>query len=142
MNSIWILAQAQSETATEQDAPVITMEDQAAPETQTLTQAPGGDQTPPPTKPSPYFNLILIAGLVIMMYLVMFRGPRKKQQEHQRMVSSLQKNARVRTIGGILGTVIDVRPDEIVLKIDESNNTKMRVIPSAIATVITEDEKK
>ena len=57
------------------------------------------------------------------------------------MVSALQKNARVRTIGGILGTVLDVKDDEIVLKVDESTNTKIRVIPSAIATVITEEKK-
>jgi len=53
----------------------------------------------------------------------------------------LKKNDRVRTIGGILGVVLDVRDDEIVLKIDEANNTKIRVIPSAIATVIGDDKK-
>jgi len=57
------------------------------------------------------------------------------------MVASLKKNDRVRTIGGILGTIIDVRDDEIVLKIDEANNTKIRIIPSAVAQVLT-DEKK
>jgi preprotein translocase subunit YajC len=54
------------------------------------------------------------------------------------MVQSLKKNDRVRTIGGILGTVMDVRDDEIVLKIDEATNTKMRVIPAAIATVLSD----
>ena len=43
---------------------------------------------------------------------------------------------RVRTIGGIFGTVLDVRDDEIVLKIDESTNAKMRISPSAVATVL------
>jgi len=141
MQSIWILAQ--NETAVEQEPSVITMEEQAAPETQTLTQTQGGEEAPQQQRPgNPYSTIILFVGFAVLMYLIMFRGPRKKQQEHQRMVSSLQKNDRVRTIGGILGTVIDVRPNEIVLKIDESNNTKMRVIPSAIATVITEEEKK
>ena len=53
------------------------------------------------------------------------------------MVSSLKNNDRVRTIGGIFGTVLDVRDDEIILKIDEATNTKIRVIPSAIATVLS-----
>ncbi|MBC8378196.1 MAG: preprotein translocase subunit YajC [Planctomycetes bacterium] len=74
--------------------------------------------------------------IFIVMYLLMFRGPKKKQQEHQKMVSSLAKNDRVRTIGGIFGTVLDVRDNEVVLKVDESTNTKMRVSPSAIATVL------
>ncbi|MHC4290407.1 MAG: preprotein translocase subunit YajC, partial [Planctomycetota bacterium] len=81
--------------------------------------------------------LIMLPLLLVYMFF-MFRGPKKKQQEHQKMVSSLQKNARVRTIGGIFGTVLDVRDDEIVLKIDESNNTKIRVSPQAIATVLTD----
>ena len=140
MKSIWILAQNETQTP-EGDDSVITMEEQESPQTQTTTGADGTSDAPPPPRQSPYFNFILIGGLVVMMYLIMFRGPRKKQQEHQRMVSSLQKNDRVRTIGGILGTVLDVKPDEILVKIDESNNTKMRVIPSAIATVITEEKK-
>lgn len=135
MESIWMLAQAEDG--------VVTMEEQAAPETQTTeVQGVDGGETPPTPKPtSPYSTFILFGGLIIMMYLIMFRGPKKKQQEHQRMVSSLQKNDRIRTIGGIYGTVLDVKPDEIVIKVDESNNTKLRVVPSAIATVLTEEKK-
>jgi len=76
--------------------------------------------------------------VLIVIYFFMLRGPKRKQQEHQKMVQSLKKNDRVRTIGGILGTVIDVRGDDITLKIDESNNTKIHVIPSAIAAVLTD----
>jgi preprotein translocase subunit YajC len=57
------------------------------------------------------------------------------------MVKSLQKNDRVRTIGGIFGTVIEVRDKEVIIKIDESNNTKMRVSPNAISSVVG-DEKE
>lgn len=56
------------------------------------------------------------------------------------MVASLQRNDRVRTIGGILGTVVDVRDDEIVLKVDESNNTKIRISPNAIGARVSEDK--
>jgi preprotein translocase subunit YajC len=55
------------------------------------------------------------------------------------MLNSLQKNTRIRTIGGIIGTVVDVRDDEIILKIDESNNTKIRVLRNAISTVLTDE---
>ena len=76
------------------------------------------------------------------MYLFMIRGPKKKQQEHSKMVSSLKKNDRVCTIGGIYGTVIEVRDKEIVLKIDESNNTKMKVTLGAIRSVAAEEREK
>jgi preprotein translocase subunit YajC len=78
--------------------------------------------------------------ILIIMYLFIFRGPKKKQKQHAQMVDSLKKNDRVRTIGGIFATVIDVRDKEVVIKIDESNNTKMRVSPGAIASVVTDDK--
>ena len=52
------------------------------------------------------------------------------------MVQSLRRNDKVRTIGGIIGTVIDVKDDEITLKVDESNNTKIRVTPGAISKTL------
>jgi preprotein translocase subunit YajC len=74
-----------------------------------------------------------------VMYLVLFRSPRKKQQEHKQMVQSLQKNDRVRTIGGIIGTVVDIKDDEVTLKVDESTNTKIKVVASAIGKKLTKD---
>jgi len=139
MNSIWMLAAAEAETNAQED--VITMEEApAGQETQTLQDgsAPAPDAPAEQTAPSPFSHLIMIVLIFGVMYLFLFRGPKKKQQEHQKMVQALKKNDRVRTIGGIIGTVLDVRDDEIVLKIDESTNTKMRVIPAAIATVLSE----
>lgn len=142
MNSIWMLAAAEAETQSQQD--VITMEEAPAGQQSSTTQQDGSngpgaaDQpTQVPQKPNMMF-IILMGVLFVYMFFVMFRGPKKKQQEHQKMVQSLKKNDRVRTIGGILGTVMDVRDDEIILKIDESTNTKMRVIPAAIATVLSD----
>jgi preprotein translocase subunit YajC len=94
---------------------------------------------PRPAQPFGGFQIILIVVMLVFVFM-MFRGPRKKQQEHRKMIQSLQKNDRVRTIGGIYGTVVDVREDEIVLKVDESTNTKIRVTPSAIGTKLA-DEK-
>lgn len=133
MKSIWTLASAQ-----ETEGTIITMEE--APASTTATQEDGSNGTADPnSQPSPQQSpLMLVMFLVLGVYifLIMFRGPKKKQQQHQKMVASLRKNDRVRTIGGILGTVLDVRDDEIVLKIDEATNAKMRVVPSAIATVL------
>ena len=136
MENLWILAQATEAGGGE----VITMEESSGTENATTSQdGSNGSPEQPQTKPpggSPLLWMMLPLLLVYMFF--MFRGPKKKQQEHQKMVKSLSKNDRVRTIGGIFGTVLDVRDDEIVLKIDESTNTKMRVSPQAIATVLTE----
>ena len=102
----------------------------------------GGTAADPGTiggKQSLFSSMIWMIPLFVVMYLLMFRGPKKKQQQHQKMVQALQKNDKVRTIGGILGTVIDVKDDEIILKIDESNNTKIRITPGAVSKVIANE---
>ena len=55
------------------------------------------------------------------------------------MVKSLQKNDKIQTIGGVIGTVLDVRDDEITVKIDESNNTKIKITPGAVSTVLNKE---
>ena len=86
-----------------------------------------------------YSQLLFIALMIAVMYLIFFRAPRKKQQEHKRMVESLEKNDKVRTIGGIIGTVVDVKGDEVTLKVDEATNTKIKVVVSAIGKKLTKD---
>lgn len=137
MNNIWVLAQS-----AEQTPPSITSEPVTAEETTTKTiasdaNAPAG---PPPAR-KPFLHPMLFFGLMLVLfYFIIFRGPRKKQQEHRKMVQSLEKNDRVRTIGGIVGTVVDVRDDEITLKVDESNNTKIKIVPSAIGKNLSKEK--
>jgi preprotein translocase subunit YajC len=52
------------------------------------------------------------------------------------MLSKLKKNDHVVTIGGIHGTIVAVRDKEIVLKVDESSNLKLKFARSAIAKVL------
>jgi len=75
-----------------------------------------------------------------VIYFVMMRPQKKKQQQHKDMLGNLKKNDRVRTIGGIIGTIVDVRDDEVVLKVDESTNTKIHLVRSAVSTVFSEEQ--
>jgi preprotein translocase subunit YajC len=65
--------------------------------------------------------------------------PQKQKQQRKKLVQSLQKNDRVQTIGGVMGTVVDIKDDEITLKVDESNNTKIKVVSSAIGRNLSKD---
>jgi preprotein translocase subunit YajC len=96
--------------------------------------APAGQQGQPQT---PYGTFILFGVMAVLLYFMLFRGPKKRQQQHQKMVQNLNKNDRVQTIGGIIGTIVQIEGDEITLKIDESNNTKMKVSSSAISKNIS-----
>ena len=103
------------------------------------TTAPGAKEPAPKPPASPLMQLLPFVLIFVVMYLFLFRGPKKKQQQHQQMVQSLRRNDRVRTIGGIIGTVIDIKDDEITLKVDETNNTKIKIAPSAISKSLSAD---
>ncbi|HUW18514.1 MAG TPA: preprotein translocase subunit YajC [Sedimentisphaerales bacterium] len=138
MNNVWILAQGEGNQAPSriESAPV-------SEEGESMTVAPDSN-APPATQPSSPFGssqLLLLGLMFVVMYFLLFRGPRKKQQEHRQMVQSLEKNDRVRTIGGIIGTVVDIKGDEITLKVDESNNTKIKVVSSAIGKNLSKENK-
>jgi len=132
MDNIWILANApgiSSEPVTSEQTTTKTV-DQTAPDA-------GAPPTQQPRSALP--TMIMIGLMFVVFYFLIFRGPRKKEQQHKQMVKSLKKNDKVRTIGGILGTIVDIKDDEIILKIDESNNTKIRVSTNAIGKNLSND---
>ena len=77
---------------------------------------------------------------VLILYIFVFRS--KKQQDRKRtdMLSALKRGDRVQTIGGILGTVVEARDTDVLLKVDESSNTKIRFSRNAIHRVIEEEK--
>lgn len=85
------------------------------------------------------FPLLLAMGV---FYFIVMRGQRKDRKKVQDMLDNLKRSDRVQTIGGVLGTVVDVRDQEVVLKVDETNNVKMRFNRSAIKEVLTGEIKK
>ncbi len=138
MDNVWILAQMEANEAPSRiTAEPVTSEGEAT------TTIPSGPNAVPTRarEQSPLGNMwwIYIA-LMVVMFFVLFRGPQKQKQERKKMVQSLQKNDRVQTIGGILGTVVDIKGDEITLKVDESNNTKIKVTSSAIGRNLSQDK--
>ena len=85
--------------------------------------------------------LFLMLAMFAIMYFVMIRPQKKKQQEQKKMLQEVGKGTRIRTIGGIIGTIVSEQEDEVVIKIDETTNTKMRIVRSAIGKVLTEEEE-
>ena len=139
MNDVWILAQTEgTEEPSTIPAEPVTTEDTTTTTTVASDPKSPAQETPPPRSPlMQYLPFILI---FVVMYFILFRGPRKKQQQHKQMVQTLSRNDKVRTIGGIIGTVVDIKGDEVTLKIDESNNTKIKIASSAIGRNMSKDK--
>jgi preprotein translocase subunit YajC len=72
----------------------------------------------------------------IIMYFVLFRPQKKRQQEQQRLISSLKTGDRVVTSAGIHGLIANVKETTVMLKV--ADNVKIEVEKSAVTNVLKE----
>ena len=81
------------------------------------------------------FILILVV-LRVVMFVFSSRSQKKRQKQYQNMVDSLKPGSRVRTIGGIFGTVTSVKEDVVVVSVGPD---KARLVFSKQAIASIED---
>ena len=98
----------------------------------TTTATPTGAPTAPPGADMFW---ILIPVLVMMVLFSTLSG-RKQKKARAKMLSELRKNDRVVTAGGIIGSVVEVKPDVVVLRVDEGRETKLTFTRDAITTIL------
>lgn len=96
-------------------------------------------QNEPPSLLSMMAPMLMIG---VLFYFLMLRPHNRERQKQTQMQDSLKKNDRVVTIGGIIGVVVNVQQgsDQVTLRVDESNNTRVNVLRSAISRVIGDDK--
>ena len=82
---------------------------------------------------------VMLALVFVIMWFFMIRPQRKQQKELEQFRSSLKKGDKVVTIGGIFGTVIEVKDGYILMEID--NNVKIRVSKNALVKDFAEPGK-
>ena len=111
----------------------------SAPAADANSKAGGGDGNfvPPPPPAGGFWNqqymiLVLMVGVILLMVVLNSRTRRKQEKKRTDMITGMKKGDRVTTIGGIIGTLIEVRENDVVVKVDEQNNTRLRFLRSAI----------
>jgi preprotein translocase subunit YajC len=86
---------------------------------------------------SPVF-LFIILGLVVL-WLVVIRPQKKRQNQQRQMMDELHVGDEVLTAGGIYGTISQLDDDHVVVEI--APQTEVRVARRAIAGVTIEPEE-
>lgn len=84
---------------------------------------------------SPHIMLFVVLGGFLLLYFWSGRTRRKQESKRREMLENLKKGDKVTSIGGICGSVVEVREDEVVVKVDETGNTRMRLARWAIRGV-------
>ena len=106
---------------------------------QTTQPAPGSDGSLLYTLTHGPFPLIIV--FLVVMYITMILPKRKQDKSRQDMLSSMKRGDEIQTIGGIVGKVVEAREDRVLVKVDETSNTKIWFLRSAIARVTAEEAK-
>ena len=74
--------------------------------------------------------------IFIIMYFVMIRPQKKRQEQQQSLVASLKTGDRVVTNAGIHGLISNVKETTVLVKV--ADNVKIEIDKSAITNVLKE----
>jgi preprotein translocase subunit YajC len=80
--------------------------------------------------------------LVFILYVILIQRPQRREQAaRQALLKNIKKNDRVVTTSGIYGVVTSVQADadEITIRVDETNNTKLRMRLASVAHVLGDE---
>ena len=77
----------------------------------------------------------------VALYFLMIAPNQRKQKKWQEMLGQLKSGDKVTTNGGIRGTVLSVKDDVVVLRV-QPDGVKLEFVKNAIASVTTDDVAK
>ena len=104
------------------------------------TSVPGGSGGATGNGGGGVFNSSFMVVLVMMflaMIIFSFMGQRRDRKKREAMISAVKQHDKVQTVGGLIGSVVEVKTDTVVLKVDESANTRITFARSSIQQVLT-----
>ena len=83
---------------------------------------------------------IMLALIFVVMWFFMIRPQRKQQKELDNFRNSLKNGDKVVTIGGIYGTVCEVKDAYVLVEVDK--DVKIRVSKQAIVKDFTDPSRQ
>ena len=83
-------------------------------------------------------TVVMMAVIFAIFWFLILRPQQKQEKARRTMLDALKKKDRVLTSGGILGTVQDLRDDEVTLRVSENPDVKLRVRRSAVVEVLAD----
>ena len=76
--------------------------------------------------------LFPLAVFVLIFYFFIIRPQRKRQKQHDNLISGIGRGDQIVTIGGFFGTVREVRDDTFLIELAEG--VRVRILKSAVQT--------
>jgi preprotein translocase subunit YajC len=92
----------------------------------------------PPPAGGGQFSSVFVIMIVVLGGMILFSifGQRRERKKREAMISAVKKGDQVQTIGGVMGSVVELKGDQVVLKVDESSNTRITFARSSVQQVV------
>ena len=82
---------------------------------------------------SPMYTIIMLVVMVAVFYFMLIRPENKRKKEAERMRSTVKNGDKIVTIGGICGTVVDVKENKIVIE-SGADQVRIEMLKASIGT--------
>ena len=80
---------------------------------------------------NPLLSFLPLILMFVIFYFLLIRPQQKKQKEHAKFISALEKNQDIVTDGGIHGTIVGLKDSTVSLRI--ADNVKIEVERASIS---------
>jgi preprotein translocase subunit YajC len=95
-------------------------------------------QVAQPQQPSPWSFYIMLALILVVMWLFMFRPESKRRKEMQKFRDGLKKGDKIVTAGGIYGTVKEIKETTLLIEVD--SNVTLRIDKNMVVADASESK--
>jgi preprotein translocase subunit YajC len=70
-----------------------------------------------------------------VMYFLIIRPQKQKEKKRLEMITNVRKQDRIVTAGGVHGVVVTVKENDVIIRVDDAKDVKIKVDKSAITSV-------
>jgi len=85
---------------------------------------------------SAFMQFIPLAAIMLIFYFLLIRPQQKQMKERKKMLEAIKPGDRVLTNGGIIGTIVAIRAEELELEI--AKGVKITLVRSAVASILNQ----
>ena len=127
MNLLFIQNEAGEQSAEQVNVDLNAGQDGAPVADETITEETVEETVtePEPTFMQQYGMWFLILGMIVIMYLFMWRPEQKRRKQMQQFRDGLKKGDKIITAGGIYGVIKEVNETSLLIEVD--SNVTLRI---------------
>lgn len=75
-------------------------------------------------------------GILLIFYFLMWRPQARERRQREGMLAEIKKGDKVMTTSGMYATVASVSEKDVVLKVDDKTNLRLRFSRQSVQTVL------